>query len=34
LRHRRLTVEMLLAGTGIREEVAYHRRSAAQNTGR
>ena len=28
------TVEMLLAGTGIREEVAYHRRSAAQNTGR
>jgi hypothetical protein len=23
------TVEMLLAGTGIREEVAYHRRSAA-----
>ena len=22
------TVEMLLAGTGIREEVAYHRRSA------
>jgi hypothetical protein len=28
------TVEMLLAGTGIREEVAYHRRSAAQNTDR
>jgi hypothetical protein len=24
------TVEMLLAGTGIREEVAYHRRSAAE----
>ena len=24
------TVEMLLAGTGIREEVAYHRRSAEQ----
>jgi Protein of unknown function (DUF2721) len=28
------TVEMLLAGTGIREEVAYHRQSAAQNTDR
>jgi len=28
------TVEMLPAGTGIREEVAFHRRSAAQNTGR
>jgi hypothetical protein len=28
------TVEMLLAGTGIREEVAYQRRSAAQNTDR
>ena len=28
------TVEMLLAGTGIREEVAYHRQSVAQNTGR
>ena len=28
------TVEMLLAGTGIREEVAYHRRTATQNTSR
>jgi len=24
------TIEMLLAGTGIREEVAYHRRSASE----